>query len=54
MRKNKIKNGGYLVYEIGYNQSEEVSDILVKNGFKEVNVVYDVCKNPRVVYGKKQ
>ena len=52
--KEKIKTGGYLVYEIGYNQSEEVSDILVENGFKEVNVVYDVCKNPRVVYGKKQ
>ena len=52
--KEKIKTGGYLVYEIGYNQSEEVSDILVENGFKEVNVVYDVCKNPRVVYGKRQ
>ncbi len=52
--KNKIKTGGYLVYEIGYTQSEEVSDILVENGFQDVNVVYDICKNPRVVYGKKQ
>ena len=52
--KDKIKNGGYLVYEIGYTQSEEVSDILVENGFQDVNVVYDICKNPRVVYGKKQ
>lgn len=52
--KSKIKTGGYLVYEIGYTQSEEVSDILVENGFQDVNVVYDICKNPRVVYGKKQ
>ena len=52
--KDKIKNSGYLVYEIGYTQAEEVSDILIENGFKDVNVVYDVCKNPRVVYGKKQ
>ncbi len=52
--KDKIKNGGYLIYEIGYTQAEEVSKILSENGFKDVNVVCDICKNPRVVYGKKQ
>ena len=52
--KDKIKSTGYLVYEIGYTQSEEVRNILIENGFKGVNVVYDIAKNPRVVYGQKR
>lgn len=52
--KDKIKNGGYLVYEIGYTQAADVSEILSENGFEDVNVVCDICENPRVVYGKKR
>lgn len=51
--KDRIKNGGYLVYEIGYTQADDVCKILSDNGFEEVNVVHDICENPRVVYGKK-
>ena len=52
--KDKIKNGGYLVYEIGYTQAKDVCQILIENGFEDVNVVCDICENPRVVYGKKR
>lgn len=52
--KDRIKNGGYLVYEIGYTQADDVCKILSDNGFEEVNVVHDICENPRVVYGKKR
>ena len=51
--KDKIKNGGYLVYEIGYTQAQEVSEILVENAFVNVTTVFDVAKNPRVVYAQK-
>ena len=51
--KDKIKNGGYLVYEIGYTQAQEASEILAENGFTDVTIVCDLSKNPRVVYGKK-
>lgn len=52
--KDKIKNGGYLIYEIGYTQAREVSDILIENGFANVTTICDIAKNPRVVYGQKQ
>lgn len=52
--KDKIKNGGYLIYEIGYTQAREVSDILIENGFTNVTTICDIAKNPRVVYGQKQ
>ena len=51
--KDKIKNGGYLVYEIGYTQAQEASEILAENGFTDITIVCDLSKNPRVVYGKK-
>ena len=51
--KDKIKNGGYLVYEIGYTQAQEVSGILAENGFVNITTVLDVAKNPRVVYAQK-
>lgn len=52
--KEKIKQGGYLIYEIGYTQAQEVSDILAENGFSNVTTICDIAKNPRVVYGQKQ
>lgn len=51
--KDKIKKGGYLLYEIGYDQKREVERILTDNGFSDVTTVYDLGENPRAVYGRK-
>lgn len=47
-----LKPDGYLVFEIGCDQAEEVSDLLEKAGYS-VGVVKDYSKNDRVVFGKK-
>lgn len=48
-----LKEGGWLFYEIGYDQGEEVSGILTENGFECVEVRKDLAGNDRVVMGRK-
>ena len=50
--KNVLKKGGFLVFEIGYDQETEVSDILKAEGYAQVTSLKDLGNNPRVVYGK--
>ena len=38
-----------LFLEIGYNQKENVQDILEKNGFKNIMCLQDFAENDRVV-----
>ena len=48
-----LKQGGYLVLEIGYNQGQSVSSLLTEAGFTNVSVLKDLCNNDRVVLGQK-
>ena len=48
-----LKKGGYVFYEIGYNQGKAVSDILKAEGFEDINIVKDLSGLDRVVYGRK-
>lgn len=43
--------GGKLLYEIGYDQGEAVSEIMIENGFKDVRIVKDYAGFDRVVVG---
>jgi release factor glutamine methyltransferase len=47
-----LNDGGFLIYEIGYDQAEEVSGILQKNGFTGIRVIKDYAGLDRVVMGK--
>lgn len=49
--KNYLNNDGMLIFEIGYDQGEEVSN-LMKKDFENITVVKDYSNNDRVVYGK--
>lgn len=51
---NILKKGGLLAYEIGYDQSKEVENILQKNGYANVRTVKDLAGNDRVVLGIKK
>ncbi len=51
--KNKIKNGGYIVFETGDNQSQTVAEILLENGFCDVENFVDCFSNVRGVVAKK-
>lgn len=43
--------GGWLLFEIGYNQKEAVSQIMKAKGFKDIEVKTDYAGLDRVVYG---
>lgn len=44
-----LKKGGRLILEIGYDQGQEVSDLLAEKGFRDVRVIKDYADNDRVV-----
>lgn len=46
-----LKKNGYLMFEIGYNQGEAVSSLMIDKGFKDVVVKKDYANLDRVVYG---
>ncbi|MGL5049405.1 MAG: peptide chain release factor N(5)-glutamine methyltransferase [Fusobacteriaceae bacterium] len=48
-----LKIGGYLAFEVGYNQSEKVSELMEKNKITVLKVVQDYCGKNRVVIGIK-
>lgn len=49
-----LKNGGWLLYEIGCDQGEAVSKLLQKAGFRGVRVCQDLAGLDRVVLGQKK
>ena len=46
-----MKPGGYVLFEIGYDQAEAVSKLMTDKGFIEVNTLKDYAGLDRVVYG---
>lgn len=50
--KNKIKDGGMLLFEIGINQEDEVMRILIQHGFKNVRTRPDLMGVNRCVFGQ--
>jgi len=52
--KKILKSGGMLVYEIGMNQHDSVSDILKSNNFNQIEFTKDTAGIIRVVSGIKQ
>ena len=46
-----LNPGGYLLFEIGYDQGEDVSELMKQTGFKDVRVIKDLAGNDRVVTG---
>ena len=52
--KKILKSGGMIVYEIGMNQHESVSDILKSDNFNQTEFIKDTAGIIRVVSGVKQ
>ena len=46
-----LTGGGYLLFEIGYDQAVAVMQIMEQNGYKDVTVAKDLAGLDRVVYG---
>ncbi len=50
--RNYLKDGGYILLEIGYNQKEDVEKILLQNNFNSVKVLKDLNGHNRVLCAK--
>lgn len=46
-----LSRNGMLFFEIGYDQGEDVSRLMIEAGYKDVSVVKDLSGNDRVVSG---
>lgn len=51
--KHFLKENGYIFYEIGHNQGEDVRQILIKEGFVDVKVKKDLSGLDRVVSARR-
>lgn len=49
-----LKEGSWLVFEIGYNQGEDLVGIMGENGFKNISVIKDLAGLDRVVKGQME
>ena len=43
---------GFIAFEIGYNQGDEVTELLKSEGFSGVKLKQDACGNDRVITAK--
>lgn len=51
--KEYLKDDGFILFEIGHDQRDEVIKILKINGYKDVHYKKDLSGIDRIVYGKK-
>ena len=49
--KEYLNPNGFLLFEIGYDQGKEVSELMENAGYKNVKVIKDLAGNDRVVSG---
>ena len=52
--KKYLKTNGYLCIEIGYDQREEVEQLLEENHFSNIYAKKDLAGNNRIIVGKKE
>lgn len=50
---NVLEGNGYIIFEIGHDQGEDVKAILHQNGYVNIRIVQDLAGKDRVVLGVK-
>lgn len=48
----RLKSGGIIAFEIGYNQGDAVSEILHRNGYSHIEILKDIEERDRVVIAR--
>ena len=49
-----LKPSGWLMFEVGYDQGEEVKSLLSDNGYVDIRIIKDLAGLDRVVIGKNK
>ena len=52
--RRHLKDNGLIFFEIGYNQGEEVQDLLRRVGFVDISLYKDLAGLDRLVSGRKE
>lgn len=47
-----LNDGGFLVFEVGYNQADRVKTLMVNKGFSDIEILKDLNKIDRLVLGR--
>lgn len=47
-----LNEGGYLLFELGINESGLVEELFIKNGYKNIEIIKDLAGIDRVISGK--
>lgn len=47
-----LNKGGYLIFELGIGQAEDVKNLMISNGFKDIEIIKDLAGIDRVISGK--
>ena len=50
---DRLKHGGKIFFEIGYDQAEQVSRLLIQNGFNDIEIIKDLAGLDRVAAAGK-
>ena len=50
--KDYLNSGGSLMFEIGYDQGKDVSELLKNEGYEEIEIKKDLAGLDRVVMGR--
>ena len=53
MSKCALQKNGSLLFEINREYGPEVSELMMKNGFTDVNIIKDQFDNDRIVKGRR-
>lgn len=49
----RLNNGGFIAFEIGFNQGDSVAEILSKSGYSDIEVLKDMENRDRVAIGRR-
>jgi release factor glutamine methyltransferase len=44
-----LTQGGYLLFELGIDESDDVKNMLIQNGFKDIEIIKDLANIDRVI-----
>lgn len=47
-----LNKGGYLMFELGINQAQDVQKLMDENGFSQIEIIKDLAGIERVILGK--
>ena len=52
--KSRLVSGGFLLFEIGYNQGEKAKELLSSEGYEQIEIIKDLAGHDRALFARRQ